>query len=137
MDKYFGWEIGSNMSRVYLHLTDEQVKKAVLKTYGKAKPEEEKKIITERFCQRCKEKNPLKAEYCLRCGSNLDSGKVVSSLLLMQQEIKKMREANEGMQKRQETQKKLMEELARRLADIIVGQTKREIRRQASGKKSE
>ena len=27
--KYFGWEIGSDMPRTYLHLTDEQVKRAV------------------------------------------------------------------------------------------------------------
>jgi len=118
MDKYFGWEIGSNMSRVYLHLTDEQVKKAVLKTYGKAKPEEDKRIITERFCQRCKEKNPLKGEYCWRCGSNLDSGKVVSNMLLMEEKVKEM-------EKKQEAQNKEMENLARKLAALTVDKTKR------------
>jgi len=43
--KYFGWEIGSEMPRTYLHLTDEQVKKAVLVTYGKSRPDEAKEIV--------------------------------------------------------------------------------------------
>ncbi len=78
--KVFGWELDSDMPRTYLHLTDEMVKRAVLRTYGKAKAEEEIKIITHRTCARCKEENPIALNYCGRCGADLNTGKVISSV---------------------------------------------------------
>ena len=89
MCKYFGWELGSDMPRTYIHLSDEQVKKAVLKTYGKAVVED-KKIETHRTCQRCKEENPIGLNFCGRCGSDLNSGKVVKSMAEMQDKLDKM-----------------------------------------------
>lgn len=86
MCKFFGWTIGSDMPRVYLHLTDEQVKTAVLRTYGKTRPEDTK-VVTHRTCPRCKEENPIALNYCGRCGSNMDSGKVVSSIEEMKAKV--------------------------------------------------
>ncbi len=86
--KYFGWEIGSSdMPRTYLHLTEEQIDRAVLRTYGKAKSVEETKIITHKTCQRCKEENPVSLNYCGRCGADLNTGKVVSNILELRSKL--------------------------------------------------
>jgi integrase len=84
--KYFGWEIGSAMPRTYLHLTSEQVRKAVLRTYGKAKQEEEKAVITDWICRRCGKRNPLGDTHCGGCGTMKD-GKQVSKMLLLEERI--------------------------------------------------
>ena len=83
--KYFGWEIGSKMPRTYLHLTNEQVRRAVLRTYGKAKPEDETKVITHWTCPRCKKETPLGDNYCSRCSASRE-GKVLSQSAKLQAE---------------------------------------------------
>jgi len=78
--KYFGWEIGSDMPRTYLHLTDEQVKRAVLRVHGKAREEEPKQIETHRVCRLCKAQNPLGLAYCGQCGKPLAADEQVSRM---------------------------------------------------------
>jgi integrase len=87
MDEVFGWEIGSDMTKTYVHLTPEQVRRAVFRTYGKAKPEEAKQIITSWVCSRCKEDNPISVNYCGRCGTS-QSGKVISEVAILKEQIK-------------------------------------------------
>ena len=116
LDKYFGWEIGSNMPRTYLHLTPDQVKKAILRTYGKARTEEEKKIETSWTCPRCKEDVPLAMSYCGRCGGSKE-GKVISLTEKMRQELKEM-------EKKQDAQNKEIERLAGKLAAVTMSQAK-------------
>lgn len=88
--KYFGWEIGSTMPRTYLHLTDEQVKKAVLRVYGKVKKEEEKVILTHRTCRRCQENNPIALNFCGKCGSPMDSDKEITRMGELEEQIKQL-----------------------------------------------
>ena len=116
--RYFGWEIGSDMPRTYLHLTDEQVKRAILNVHGKAKDEPPKKIETHRVCQACKAENPLGLDYCGKCGQPLDSDKQITRIGELESEIEKMG-------KKQEAQKKEMDNLARKLAALTVDKTKR------------
>ena len=92
MCKFFGWEIGSTMPKVYLHITDAQVQRAVLRTFGKAKPEEEVKIITHWTCSRCKDETPMGKNYCGRCGASRD-GKVLSMTEKLQAQIDAMKKA--------------------------------------------
>ena len=117
LDKYFGWEIGSNMPRTYLHLTADQVRKAILRTYGKARKEDEKKVETSWLCPRCKEDMPLALNYCGRCGGSKE-GKVISLTEKMRQELAEMK-------KRQADQNKEMDNLARKLAALTVDKTKK------------
>jgi len=116
--KYFGWEIGSDMPRTYLHLTDEQVKRAILNVHGKAKDEPQKKIETHRVCRACKAENPLGLDYCGKCGQPLDSDKQITRIGELEGEI-------EAMKKNQTARDKEMENLARTLAALTMGQTKR------------
>lgn len=86
MCKYFGWELDSAMPKTYIHLTDEQVKRAVLRTYGKAKKEEEKQIITDWVCSRCATKNALDSNFCNKCGSSKE-GKVLSQTEMLTKRV--------------------------------------------------
>ncbi len=83
----FGWRIGSDMPRTYLHLNGEHAKRALLRTYGKAKPDEEKQIITDWICPQCQEKTPLAQNYCGRCGHTKE-GKVVNKTIILEDRIK-------------------------------------------------
>jgi len=87
--KVFGWEIGSAMPRTYLHLTDDQVRRAVLRTYGKTKKDDDAEIITSWTCSRCKEDVPLALNYCGRCGSSKD-GKVISKTTMLEEKVSEM-----------------------------------------------
>lgn len=98
MCKHFGWEIGSSMPKTYLHLTDEQVRKAVLASYGKARKEEPKEIVTHRTCPFCKHENPLKVEgvelqTCILCTQPLDSDKQVTRMGELEERIKSLEAA--------------------------------------------
>lgn len=107
MDKYFGWEIGSAMPRVYIHLTDKQVRNAVLRNYGKAKPADEKEVVSSWTCSRCKKENTMELNYCGTCGASQD-GKVLNL-------TEKLRMELADMQTKQTAMKKDMEELQAKL----------------------
>ncbi|MFH1095842.1 MAG: tyrosine-type recombinase/integrase [Candidatus Micrarchaeota archaeon] len=89
MDKIFGWELGSDMSATYLHLSDDQIKRAVLRTYGKVK-EEQKAIITSKTCPKCHETNSLASHFCMRCGYDLDASKMPSKIEGMEEKMQQM-----------------------------------------------
>lgn len=88
--KYFGWEIGSDMPRTYLHLTDAQLKNAVLNTYGRAKKEAEKKIETHWVCLKCSQQSPLAANYCGTCGQPKDSENEITRIGELEERLAKM-----------------------------------------------
>lgn len=69
LEATMGWVHGSKMSRVYVHLSDQDIDNAVLKVYG-IEPEEQPKGIDYRpkVCFRCKTENPTVASYCVKCG---------------------------------------------------------------------
>ncbi len=96
MCKFFGWELDSDMPRTYIHLTNEQVRRAVLRTYGKAKPEDDKKVITSWICPRCKIENPLALNYCGNCGTGKE-GKVISKVVLLEGQIADMKDKQDRM----------------------------------------
>jgi len=66
--KYFGWSIGSDQPKTYLHLCPQQLEDAFLKINGLAE-EEEKKDLPQR-CG-CGAVNDSFARYCLQCGNPL------------------------------------------------------------------
>ena len=62
-----GWTGSSRMAQKYVHLSGQQQKNAILKANGF---DPEVKTITHaelKVCQRCGEKNPSTASYCLKC----------------------------------------------------------------------
>ncbi|MEM0159652.1 MAG: site-specific integrase [Candidatus Micrarchaeaceae archaeon] len=74
LESTMGWVHGSRMSRVYVHLSDEQIDNAVLKVYGieKRKENDVGAGKESKVCYGCKEINPAVNEYCYKCGMPLD-----------------------------------------------------------------
>ena len=65
--KYMGWVPGTSMTKVYIHLSDEDVDDAVLKLHG-IKKDDEKGDLEVTRCPRCTFINDGKARFCMKCG---------------------------------------------------------------------
>jgi integrase len=64
--KYMGWVPGTKMVKVYIHLADQDVERAILEMHG-IKPAEDKDIKVIQ-CPRCSFVNPGGSKFCSRCG---------------------------------------------------------------------
>lgn len=67
--EFCGWVQGSDMPRVYIHLSGRDVDNTLLQAYG-IKVDKDKKIEALKLleCSRCKQKNAPINKYCSRCG---------------------------------------------------------------------
>jgi integrase len=73
LKKQLGWTAGSVMAAKYVHLTDKDTERAILKASG-VHVEEEDNITREALkCSRCKEINAPMAEFCYKCGLPLSA----------------------------------------------------------------
>lgn len=73
MDMYFGWVLGSDMPRTYVHMSGRDIDDSLLEMYGKKKPEDGKKdVLTPKSCQICKHDNEATSDFCNRCGKPLE-----------------------------------------------------------------
>jgi site-specific recombinase XerD/ribosomal protein L40E len=68
MCEFFGWVQGSDMPRIYVHLSGRDVDDAILSMYGIENREMEKPKMEVVKCDRCKAINPKDAQVCMRCG---------------------------------------------------------------------
>lgn len=73
LKKHAGWGESSNMASVYVHLTDEDVGKTILKSYGfdfKEDKTEQEEVLKSTICPNniCSYQNPGDAKFCLKCG---------------------------------------------------------------------
>lgn len=66
LKKYLGWTAGSNMCAVYVH--DPDADNAILKMNGIQIEDTHTDGLRVGKCPRCKELNPEKAVFCLKCG---------------------------------------------------------------------
>jgi len=85
--KVAGWEIGSPMPRIYVHLSGEDTDEEVLSNVYGLKPmgtsDDKPKI-----CTICGESNPRDAEVCWKCARPLDPDKIRKSYEDLKEEIK-------------------------------------------------
>ena len=65
--KYMGWVPGTKMTKVYIHLADQDVENAILNLYG-LKPKDENKDLEVKQCPRCEFINDADSRFCSRCG---------------------------------------------------------------------
>jgi site-specific recombinase XerD len=73
MNQYFGWKQGSDISRVYVHMSGRDVDSAVLKMKGlKTQEETVEKTLSPKKCPRCGIMNKSIGKFCTRCGMALD-----------------------------------------------------------------
>ncbi|MCK4455129.1 MAG: tyrosine-type recombinase/integrase [Thermoplasmata archaeon] len=73
---FAGWEAGSDMAAVYVHLSGEDVDRKLLEHAGK-KPDEEKETqetspLSPRTCPRCEHENEATGRFCSNCSMALD-----------------------------------------------------------------
>jgi integrase/recombinase XerD len=72
LEKEMGWIPSSRMTRVYIHLSDDDVDKAILEAHGIKAEKKAETMRRARICLYCKAPNPGNAKYCLQCGRPLD-----------------------------------------------------------------
>jgi len=72
LEKEMGWVPSSRMTRVYIHLSDDDVDKAILEAHGIKVEKKTETARRARICLYCKAPNPGNAKYCLQCGRPLD-----------------------------------------------------------------
>ena len=65
----FGWTADSNMPKIYIHLSGEDVEDAVLNIYGLKKIEQNEPTIGITRCIRCKQNIPTINKFCPYCGT--------------------------------------------------------------------
>ena len=78
MCHYLGWQMGSDMPRIYVHLSGRDIDKAIYnKVYGfETDEKKEKESLKPLICPRCKENCGPTSEYCYRCGMTLEADKI-------------------------------------------------------------
>lgn len=78
MCHYLGWQLGSDMPRVYVHLSGRDIDNAIYnKVYGlKIEDANKDDTIKPVACPRCKEACGPTSEYCYRCGMPLKEEKI-------------------------------------------------------------
>jgi len=77
MNHYFGWVQGSDMARVYVHMSGRDVDKELFRINGII-PEDEKKAETTLKCPRCgADCGGSSASFCRACGLPLNIGTVI------------------------------------------------------------
>ncbi len=73
LEAQMGWVPGSNMAKVYVHLSGRDQDAAILKAHGVDVPEGGlEKVELPKRCPRCDTSNPSNATYCRKCGLPLD-----------------------------------------------------------------
>ena len=68
-----GWVQGSKQAATYVHLSQRDTDKAILKLHGLLEMEEEEPGLMAVKCPRCKQHNNPGARFCRTCGMALDS----------------------------------------------------------------
>lgn len=75
MCEFFGWVQGSDMPRIYVHLSGRDIDKAIMRYYGLEEEEEKKEVeVKPKKCPRCGYLNAPTDIYCGRCALILDEG---------------------------------------------------------------
>ena len=71
--QYFGWVLGSDMPRIYVHLSGRDIDNAILKMNNMIEEKKEnKEELTTKKCPKCNTNNSFEVKYCVYCGLALD-----------------------------------------------------------------
>jgi hypothetical protein len=74
LEAQMGWVPGSNMAKVYVHLSGRDQDAAILKAHGiEVREGEAEKVDLPKPCPRCDTSNPSNAKYCRKCGLPLEA----------------------------------------------------------------
>ena len=73
MEQQMGWVHGSNMTRIYVHLSGKDQDEAILKANGIEVRKEIEEKPQPKPCPRCEAVNAVRSRFCRRCGLPLDA----------------------------------------------------------------
>lgn len=98
MDEYFGWEKGSSMPQVYVHLSGKNVGNKIKRLHGiEVEDDDEEEYVLKR-CPSCKRVNPPNGEKCYYCQESLDGQEFTRTDQLLEK-LGKDRKLNAKIQK--------------------------------------
>lgn len=72
MNEYFGWQQGSKMPAIYVHLSGRNIDEKILEMKGLKKPDKKAEETAVKQCSRCGHVNPPTGKYCMKCALPLD-----------------------------------------------------------------
>jgi integrase/recombinase XerD len=83
---YFGWSIGSDQPKTYIHLSGRDLNYAISALHGNEHAQKQMKVILDN-CVRCKEELYPDAPFCAKCGLSTSMADVYLKRLNMEAEI--------------------------------------------------
>jgi integrase len=73
LDQHFGWVLGSDMPRTYIHLSGREIDDSLLELNGMKKKEEvNQEVLKPKVCEICKYINEATSSFCSKCARPLD-----------------------------------------------------------------
>lgn len=96
--KFAGWSNDSQMSAVYFHLDDTDIKRILVeqngeKAYKKPKPKTFKPII----CKNCDTSNPKQNAFCYKCGHVINEDRIIIDRIQEKEDIESLKERNKAL----------------------------------------
>lgn len=113
LNKFFGWEFGSPMPRIYIQRAGVDVDSKLLEISGIKLPEKKKLETLKVDCEECGKRQSPTASFCYDCGAILstDAGKQVKNKTSpLRQEMSELKEALRETNEYKEMMKKLLKE---------------------------
>ncbi len=89
---YMGWEIGSKMPRIYIHMVGRDIKRRIKELHGLAEPEEQERKLKAVKCPRCFKLVSSIDNFCPGCGYPLTSE---AAMKMQEWNMRKARVMNE------------------------------------------
>jgi len=89
---YMGWEIGSKMPRIYIHMVGRDIKRKIKELHGLAEPEEYERMLKAVKCPRCFKLVNSLDNFCPGCGYPLTQE---ASMKLQEWNMRKSKVMNE------------------------------------------
>jgi integrase/recombinase XerD len=89
----YGWVIGSDKPRVYIHMVGKDLKQKIMETYAGADAPIVKPDLQTSKCARCSAMNQPAQNYCYRCGSPLRYQNKGTEVEELRSEISEIKEA--------------------------------------------
>jgi len=108
LEKEMGWIPSSRMTRVYIHLSDDDVDRAVLEAHGIKVEKKAESARRPRICVYCKAPNPGNAKFCLQCGRPLD----YDEAKLLDERVEKVTEILKKSDLISDTEKQILENIS-------------------------
>ena len=116
LEKEMGWIPSSRMTRVYVHLSDDDADRAILEAQGVKVEKKLEPIRKARICLYCKSPNPAIGKYCLQCGRPLD----YDEAKLLDERVEKVTAALKKSNLISEDEKAILESISQDTKDEVV-----------------